>query len=708
MRSLSFFLAIFLINSMVLADKPDEIKKNTVASQPKLLESVEALIALKQYNQATLLVKQKLSAGLDKDIANYLLARIALSASKMKEWRIYVAQLAASPLFANTQIVAEIFSALPLEEQKWLAKTLTSSALFQTPPPSQCPFYELDSRSLRGQFLIEVLEKTALPSFVNNNLFSELYLHMPETVASERYALDKRFLAWQKSLSAADFVVRMNNLMLFGKNAEARSTSENAISILKKITDDEKCEFRYQNAKLERKNRNYKKAREEFQAIAESCGPDLKLRARYMDLMLASMAGDVSFRPQFDLFVADYPTHGFSDDVLFFAATMERGAGDFESMLATLDNLIKKFPSGDMIEKALFLKGFELAKLGKIQLALPVLTSLREKSVPDSLSYQQAHYWLARLSIFSDVKSLKTPQNKNLPQVKKQLTELVFSRSPTVYSWLSLQLLRELKQKVVQPKKSLVSKSESPSSDPTLVLVKKLIDAGFSKEPLALLEEKIISPSDESGIFTAAKFFVDLKRPEMGYQKLIQCNQKVAAILAKSPSLYQTISLPKPYAAQVANATKHADVPPNLIYAIMRRESSGLTKARSWAGARGLLQMMKATADEQAKKLGIKLSSEEDLHIPELNLLLGSSLIQNHLQRFGNLAVALSAYNAGPGAARTFIRNNDGAPLDAFIESISFEETNRYAKNVLGGFFSYALKDGLNSVPSLDLYVAKK
>lgn len=687
--------------------KLEEIKKKP-QKETKWLSSVEAMMSAKQFNQASTLIKQKVSQGLNKDIANYLLARLALADSKVKDWRIYAAQLSDSPLFANFQIVSEIYLALPKDEQQWLVKSLMGGSLLKKAPPSVCPFYELNQRSLRGQFLGELVKNFPLDSKVSDNLFSELYLHMPETLDVERYASDK-FLSWQKKLSAADFVERMNNLMLFGKNREARTTFEQASILLPNSNDDEKCELRYQNAKVERKMRNYKNARAEFQALAETCGPDVKQKARYMDLMLASMAGDVGARPQFDLFVADYPTHGFSDDVLFFAASMERGAGNYEAMFATLDDLIKKFPEGDMIHQALFLKAFELAKMAKVAEALPLLSTLKEKSLKDSLVYQQAHYWQNRLKVFSDLKSLALPNKANLTQLRKELSELVFSPSPTVYSWLSWQLLKELKLSAIEPKAGPTPKGESSvSKDARLVLIKQLIDVGFIKEPLALLDQMIVSSSDEATIFAMAQLFIDLQRPEMGYQKLIQCNAQLAQVLAKRPILYSAISFPKPYATEVAHATKQANVPPNLIYAIMRRESGFLSNARSWAQARGLMQMMKATADEQAKKLGLKLSSEEELFNPELNLLLGSSLIQNYWQRFGNLVVALSAYNAGPAAARSWIKKNDGAPLDSYLETISIAETSSYAKNVLGGFYSYGRKEGLSTLPTLDMYLATK
>ena len=78
--------------------------------------------------------------------------------------------------------------------------------------------------------------------------------------------------------------------------------------------------------------------------------------------------------------------------------------------------------------------------------------------------------------------------------------------------------------------------------------------------------------------------------------------------------------------------------------------------AESWAGARGLMQLMPATAKEQAGKLG-RVHRPAELFDPEYSILLGTSYFRWVLDRFdGNVELALAGYNGGPNRIRRLWR----------------------------------------------------
>ncbi len=135
--------------------------------------------------------------------------------------------------------------------------------------------------------------------------------------------------------------------------------------------------FKYAYAKLQRKSRLYQDARNILKSL-NTCSADATQKARYLDLILASTTGDLSSAKLFDKFVADYPTHGFSDDVLLFKANMFLDKGDHDQALDILSKLIELFPHGDMIERALFLKAFVLARQAKLEQALQFLKRLKK------------------------------------------------------------------------------------------------------------------------------------------------------------------------------------------------------------------------------------------------------------------------------------------------------------------------------------------
>jgi soluble lytic murein transglycosylase-like protein len=95
----------------------------------------------------------------------------------------------------------------------------------------------------------------------------------------------------------------------------------------------------------------------------------------------------------------------------------------------------------------------------------------------------------------------------------------------------------------------------------------------------------------------------------------------------------------------VASSRRHR-VDPLLMYALVRHESGFRTRARSHKGARGLAQLMPATA----RTLGVK-----NIHDPKQNIEGGTKLMRRLLTNFkGNVSLALAGYNAGPGAVKKY------------------------------------------------------
>ncbi|QNM83043.1 lytic transglycosylase domain-containing protein [Sphingomonas sabuli] len=121
---------------------------------------------------------------------------------------------------------------------------------------------------------------------------------------------------------------------------------------------------------------------------------------------------------------------------------------------------------------------------------------------------------------------------------------------------------------------------------------------------------------------------------------------------------------------------------------IARQESSFDRNAISHAGARGLMQLMPATAREQAGKLGVGYDMSR-LHTPDYNIMLGSSYFQRMLNTWdGSVPLAVASYNAGAGNVRKWL-NAYGDPrtgqvdMIGWIEAIPFSETRGYVQRVV-------------------------
>ena len=126
-----------------------------------------------------------------------------------------------------------------------------------------------------------------------------------------------------------------------------------------------------------------------------------------------------------------------------------------------------------------------------------------------------------------------------------------------------------------------------------------------------------------------------------------------------------------------------------VILAIIRQESEFDKSANSWAGARGMMQLMKYTAKVVAKQAKLPYRISKLTTDPEYNIKLGSYYFNSLIEDYnGVYPFAIAAYNAGPNRVKTWRRIN-GDPSKGqisyinWIEQIRFEETRNYVQRVL-------------------------
>lgn len=147
-----------------------------------------------------------------------------------------------------------------------------------------------------------------------------------------------------------------------------------------------------------------------------------------------------------------------------------------------------------------------------------------------------------------------------------------------------------------------------------------------------------------------------------------------------------------------------------LLYALMRRESRFDHRARSAAGASGLMQLMPTTASYMAEGRDFSGGDPGALFEPELNLELGQRYVSHLFDQRGigsNLLLMAAGYNAGPGALQRWrkrIKVDD--PL-LFLESLPSAETRNFVEQVLTNFWIYRQRLGQPD-PSLDAIAAGK
>ena len=125
------------------------------------------------------------------------------------------------------------------------------------------------------------------------------------------------------------------------------------------------------------------------------------------------------------------------------------------------------------------------------------------------------------------------------------------------------------------------------------------------------------------------------------------------------------------------------------VYGLMRQESRFITNAKSSVGAKGLMQLMPATAKWVAQKINLTNYHPGRVTEMDINVTLGTNYMKMVLKSLDNHPVlASAAYNAGPGRARKWRADQ---PLEGAIyaETIPFAETRDYVKKVMSNAVYY-------------------
>ena len=145
----------------------------------------------------------------------------------------------------------------------------------------------------------------------------------------------------------------------------------------------------------------------------------------------------------------------------------------------------------------------------------------------------------------------------------------------------------------------------------------------------------------------------------------------------------------------------------SLLFAITRQESAFERDAVSRAGARGLMQLMPATANSIANKMQLPFSADRLTADGTYNVLLGRAYLETLIEDFGgSYALAIAAYNAGPSRVRQWLHDygdprGGGIDMVDWIEMIPLNETRNYVQRVLENLQIYRGQIGRESAFSL-------
>ncbi len=171
--------------------------------------------------------------------------------------------------------------------------------------------------------------------------------------------------------------------------------------------------------------------------------------------------------------------------------------------------------------------------------------------------------------------------------------------------------------------------------------------------------------------FESEKLATDLKFQKVRFAAEFQ--EAIVRRIARSYNPYLSPDVEQEIVGTIISVSKQYRINPLLITAIIETESHFNNYARSYMGARGLMQVMPTTGREIAKQLGIPWRGVRTLHEPANNIRIGTYYFARLLKRYSDPFKALTAYNQGPGYLN-------------YRLSRGYKISRRYGKKVLRAF----------------------
>jgi soluble lytic murein transglycosylase-like protein len=338
--------------------------------------------------------------------------------------------------------------------------------------------------------------------------------------------------------------------------------------------------------------------------------------------------------------------------------------------------------SGDIVPEIHWTAGFSAWRIGRSDLAARHFTALAQAEAAHPSERSRAAFWAARAHIVE-----QKPQHvggflqiaAEDPQgIYGVLARAVLGKEEG-YDWDDLEAHDE----------GIAAVAELPGGRRALALG-QIGQSGLAEQEIRKLAARV-SPALMPGLIGLAAW-LDLPAAQMRLAQSLRHHDGGGhhAALYPLPSWQPTTGF---------------TVDRALVYAVMRAESGFDPEAESYAGARGLMQVMPATAKEIALRSELELADWDGLFEPATGMTLGQAYLDQilRLPRIGdNLMFVAVAYNAGPGRVASWCEGlgPDPDPL-LFLESIPLRETRIYVKKVLTNFWTYRARFG-QPRPSLE------
>lgn len=217
-----------------------------------------------------------------------------------------------------------------------------------------------------------------------------------------------------------------------------------------------------------------------------------------------------------------------------------------------------------------------------------------------------------------------------------------------------------------------------------------LVRAGMGSEARWLLSQQISRGLPRDGVHLLSTLYEIDGQRRQAYGVMSRHTRRAARPDDSTAQMWRQ-SFPRAFAEEAVSASQTAGISRSLLYAIMRHESAFVPTAVSKAGAYGLVQLLPGSAKNVSELHKLPYAGPASLLRPQINLAIGAHYLAQMLSFYrGNLQVTAAAYNAGPYAARDWVKRWQHLPTDAFVENIPYPATRAYVMQVSASAQTYA------------------
>jgi soluble lytic murein transglycosylase-like protein len=288
---------------------------------------------------------------------------------------------------------------------------------------------------------------------------------------------------------------------------------------------------------------------------------------------------------------------------------------------------------------------------------------------PEDASARRGRYWTARA--FDSL-----GENERAQQIYAEISQ---ADTADFYRRNALNRLRGKPEALA----AAAQAKEPWPADPALDRARLLTDLGL--DDLALSETELVRARVEPRSLRALEAVILAHRGDRRKSVLVIRDAFPALggpFQAAVPDEARRLYYPLEYQEPIHTWATFNRLPSYLVFGVIRQESAFDVNAQSGAGARGLMQLMPATARELALKNGLDYSHEK-LSDPAFNVRLGTTYLRQVFSMFDdNLELSLAGYNGGPYRIRRLWQES-GGEIDRFLEGLNLEESKTYVKRIL-------------------------